>query len=293
MAEAVSLLGSRQVAEFVARGFLRLEAVVPDALNQRFCADAEQRAIPEVPAGTPLLAAYPADSTLGAIVRLPLVRGAIESLAGPGCLLDHHFLHIAHKRSSFEKRGLRQSSQPTHQDSTIDPSREHFDVQLLYFPQEVTRDMGGTRIIPGSHLRVVSEAAVGRYQNILGQEPVVCPAGTLLVAHHGLWHGGGINRSERIRYMFKLRLNPTVKQCRLWDVSDLPADHRTQRAIFWLREPPDPDHLHSILCRLEPWYEQDSGRLEILNRIRLWRSLLGEPDFDADYWLSRLENRPA
>ena len=219
MAEAGSLLSSRRVAEFVARGFLRLEAVVPDELNERFRAEAAERAIPEVAAGTPLLAAYPEDSTLGAIVRLPLVRGAIESLAGPGCLLDHHFLHIAHKRSSFEKRGLRQSAQPTHQDSTIDPRREQFDVQLLYFPQEVTREMGGTRFIPGSHLRIVSEAAVSRYQNVLGQEHVVCPAGTLLVAHHGLWHGGGINRSERIRYTFKMRLNPTVKQCRLWDTS--------------------------------------------------------------------------
>ena len=49
-----------------------------------------------------------------------------------------------------------------------------FDIQLFYFPQEVTEPMGGTRFLPGSHLRVVSEAAISRYQNIVGQQHVVC-----------------------------------------------------------------------------------------------------------------------
>ena len=75
-------------------------------------------------------------------------------------------------------------------------------------------------------------------------------------------------------------------------VTSLGPEATAQRPIFWLREAQDPEHLHSILCRLEPWYEQDTGRLEILNRIRFWRCLLGDPDFDADYWLSRIENRP-
>jgi hypothetical protein len=30
--------------------------------------------------------------------------------------------------------------------------------------------------------------------------------------------------------------------------------------------------------------------LEIANRIRLWRVLTGNPRFDVDYWLTRLEN---
>ena len=93
--------------------------------------------------------------------------------------------------------------------------------------------------------------------------------------------------------MFKIRMGPTVRQCRLWDTSDLrPADFE-QRPIFWMRELPDPRHLHSILCRLEPWYELDTGRLEIVNRLRFWRFLLGDDRFDADYWLTRLDNSPA
>ena len=65
-------------------------------------------------------------------------------------------------------------------------------------------------------LRVVSEAAIARYQNVRGQQHVVCPAGTVLILHHGIWHGGGVNRSDRLRYMFKIRLCPTEPQVRLY-----------------------------------------------------------------------------
>ena len=308
----VELLTSRQMATFAARGFLRFDGRVPDAVNAQFLdaagrlqtpapgADPQsalkrnrallrENGIPEVPAGTPMTKAYAPHTALGRLVRLPWVRGGIESLVGPGALLDHHFLHIA-LPPAF-RGGALGASQHTHQDSTIDPRRA-FDIQLLYFPHEVTATMGGTRYVPGTHLRVVSEGAIGRYQNILGQEHVVCPAGTLIFAHHGLWHGGGLNRSERARYMFKVRLNPTVRQRRLWDVSDLTERDYAQRPIFHLKSPPAPDHIHSILTRPERWFENDTGRIEYINRIRFWRFLLGDDTFDADYWATRVENEP-
>jgi hypothetical protein len=105
----------------------------------------------------------------------------------------------------------------------------------------------------------------------------------------GLWHGGGLNLSDRMRYMFKIRMCPTERQVRLWDDSDLPADHNAQRPIFWTGEK-DTEHLHEILTTPEPWFEADTGRLEYLNRIRFWRYLLGDNSFDADYWLTRIEN---
>ncbi|HIL97723.1 MAG TPA: phytanoyl-CoA dioxygenase [Pseudomonadales bacterium] len=291
--------------EFASRGFLKLDSVVPDAINQQFLSDighvdgldvAHPRdhyrdvmatsTIPVVNAGVPLSDAYPADSALGKLLGLPLVTGAIQSLVGRRPLFDHHFLHIA-----FPPRfngGTAQVSQHTHQDSTIDPRRS-FDVQLMYYPHEVTKDMGGTRYIPGSHLRIVSEASIGRYQNILGQQHLTCNAGTLLFMHMGIWHGGGSNRSENMRYMFKVRICPTERQVRLWDDSDLPEDHNRQRPIFWTGVQ-DPQHLHSTLTTPEPWFEADTARLEYLNRIRFWRYLLGDNSFDADYWLTRVEN---
>jgi hypothetical protein len=286
------LLNSKQMATFAARGFLRFDAIVPKRLNEAFLRAVNNNRIPHVPAGVNLAEAYPTRSVIAQILRLPDVAGVVASLVGTNPSFDHHFLHNAMPSEFFSKKGLPQRSQDTHQDSTIDPRFANFDIQLMYYPHRVTANMGGTRFVPGTHLRKVSEAAVGRYQNIAGQQHVVCPPGTLLVMHHGIWHGGGINRTKTRRLMFKIRLNPTVRQCRLWDTSDLSPDESAQRPIFWAPKP-DPDNVMSILCQREPWFEADTGRLEYLNRVRFWRSLIGDPSFDADYWLTRIENMPS
>ena len=61
----------------------------------------------------------------------------------------------------MKKANQRQMSQVNHQDSTIDP-RTTFDIQLLYFPTAVTKEMGGTRYIPGTHLRIVNEMGIAK-----------------------------------------------------------------------------------------------------------------------------------
>ena len=233
-------------------------------------------------------------SVVREILDLPKVQGIIESLVGPGCRFDHHGVHFNPPAAPFEEKfGVPVVAQHTHQDSTIDPRRA-FDVQLFYFPHAITPEMGGTRFVPGSHLRVVSEFALARYQNIRGQQKVVCPAGSLFVFHHGMWHGGEVNRSDDTRFMLKIRLNPAVRQCRLWNTDDLDARTGGPRPIF---DPhtflsPDPDAVETILCASEPWFEFDTGRLEFIQRARFWRHLTGDDDFDADYWLTRIENEP-
>ncbi|MGO4757783.1 phytanoyl-CoA dioxygenase, partial [Streptomyces sp. 2MCAF27] len=69
--------------------------------------------------------------------------------------------------------------------------------------------------------------------------------------------------------------NPTVPQVRLWDTSDL-------------HDPAVTAELNAYL----PWYEQATARLEIYNRVLLWRALTGDHSFDIDYWVTRVTNRP-
>jgi len=307
---AVPLLSEEQMARFVARGFLRFDAAVPDDVNEQFVAEAGQppeaapgqklrvaygallagNAIPEIAPGTPLFAAYPQGSALRRLLDLPLVRGAIRSLAGEEPVFDHHFLHMTFPARYHEAGDGENVSQHTHQDSTIDP-RLAFDVQIMYYPHAVTREMGGTRFIPATHLRKVSEVAVGRYQNIRGQQHVVCKAGTLLFLHHGIWHGGGVNLSDRPRTMFKIRLHASGSQQRQWDVGDGPPAE-SQRPIFYVKGQRPADTVAAILMTPEPWFEQDTGRLEFVNRIKLWRYLTDDAEYDADYWLTRLEHGP-
>ncbi len=299
-------LTTEQMATFAARGFLRFDGIIPEEINQQFLDDIggasdhpdsisghyknirQSSTIPVVSAGTPLSDAYSPESALGRLIRNPTVAGAIHSLVGADCTFDHHFLHITFPEQMYPETMHPVRSQDTHQDSTIDPRRA-FDIQLFYFPHQVTAEMGGTRFIPGTQFRVVSEAAISRYQNILGQQHVVCPGGTVMIFHMGLWHGGGKNHADRMRYLFKIRLCPTRRQLRLWDPGA--TFEQAQRAIFWTEEQrPQANNLHTILTRPEKWFEADTGRLEYLNRIRFWRYITGDTDFDADYWLTRIEN---
>ena len=298
-------LSSQQMAEFAARGFLRFDNVVPEALNEKFLQEVghvpleeinhpmehygkvmASSAIPVIRPGTQLHNAYPNESAISEILKLQLVDGVIQSLVGAAPIFDHHFLHITFPPKFYGES--QQKSQHYHQDSTIDP-RQAFDVQMMYFPHAVTVDMGGTRFLPGSHLRIVSEAAIARYQNIVGQKRMVCPAGTLLFLHMGIWHGGGANQSASMRYMFKIRMNPGERQMRLWDSSDLGNEHFEQRPIFWTGTDSG-DQIHQTLMKPEPWFEADTSRLELMNRVRFWRYLLGDNTFDSDYWLTRVEH---
>jgi ectoine hydroxylase-related dioxygenase (phytanoyl-CoA dioxygenase family) len=150
----------------------------------------------------------------------------------------------------------------------------HFDIQFLYFSHDTPLEMGGTMILPGSHYRRISESDIARYHNLVGQLPTVCKAGTIIVLHHGIWHCAQPNQTDEIRYMFKLRLNPTVRQLRLWNTDDI--DH---------------PEIPGLLSTNHAWTGNED-RLEQVNRIKFWRFLTGDDNFDNHYWLTRIENEP-
>jgi Phytanoyl-CoA dioxygenase (PhyH) len=261
------LLTSKQMADFVADGMLVFEELVPAEINAEALRDLDERRISRSyeRSGQPLSQLWPDSPGIGAMIRLPEVQGIIESLVGPASLYDHHAAHTVpahHKEGQF-----------WHADAIID-TRMHFDVQLFYFAHDTPREMGGTMFLPGSHFRRIHESDIARYQNFVGQLPMVCKAGTVAVAHHGIWHCAQPNLTDTMRYMFKLRLNPTVRQMRLWNTDDI-----------------DDPEISNILFRDHRWYGNDN-RLEYVNRIKLWRFLTGNDRYDANYWMTRIENTP-
>ncbi len=275
MSDARHLLDSKQVASFVARGFLRFDEIVPRALCEEALAEiaagsrpshyqAKRRRAGLALAGPAARRRLARQRGLAAIVRSPAIAGIIQSLVGPRPIYDHHYAHAIEPNQRW--------SQPWHADAIVDP-RTAFDIQLFFFFQDTPRAMGGTMILPGSQLRRVNESDVARYQNFVGQLPTVCNAGTLLVCHHGIWHCGQPNITPTRRVMLKLRLNPSVPQRLLWNTADL-------------GDPAIP----GILGSPEPWHGNEA-RLEVVNRIKLWRHLTGDARFDVDYWLTRLENQ--
>ena len=299
------LLTTEQMAEFTASGCLFFDSLIPDEINKEFLTDIGHTdvdkidikkhlgnikatsSIPRIIAGTPLSESYPDNSPLEKIFKNDVVKGAIESLVGSKCIIDHQMLHITFPSKFFEGSNSRQMSQQNHQDSTIDP-RKTFDIQVFYFPTDVTKEMGGTRYTPGTHLRIVSEFAIARCQNILGQKHIVCKAGTIGIFHNGLWHGAGINVSDNLRYMFKVRLASTEKQELLWD-PEKKYKPLSNRALYWTDESTDIT-VSDILTKKYPWQEADTYRLDNINRIKMWRRLTGNKNLDVDFWMSRIEN---
>lgn len=295
------LLTTEQMAGFVARGFLKLEAVVPEDVNEQAMEELPQlfrswlnefRAVladrptddheaPLPRSGTPLTVAYPADTAFGRMVRVPAIAGAIASLVGSAPVVDHHFVHL--------KQAGDVSAQGLHCDAIVDPTTA-FDIQLFWFPHDVAPKAGGTRFVPGSHLRRVNMDDVSRYQHLAGEQYFAGSAGTVVIFHQGLWHAGAPNHSETLRVMGKLRLNPMEAQVRLWNTSDLaernaPDDHVFARA--------DAGTVASMLRGSEPWFEPAVHRLEIVQRSLLWRYLTGDQGFDVDWYLTRSERRAA
>lgn len=265
MVDKQHLLTTEQMASFVADGYLRFDDFIPDEYNKAAHEEMSSGVSTRGGGGTVLNDVWGENSAVGKVFRLPKVQGIIQSLVGENPLYDHHAVHIVRPNSEI--------GQIWHADAIID-LRMHFDIQFFYFSHDTPREMGGTMILPGSHYRRVCETDIARYQNFLSQHAVVCNAGTLLVVHHGMWHCAQPNLTDQTRYMFKLRLNPTVRQLKLWNTDDL-----------------NTAGIRGILSRNHRWYGNDV-RLEIVNRIKLWRFLIGDESYDVGYWLSRLENMP-
>jgi hypothetical protein len=300
--DATNLLSTDQMASFVAQGFLRFDAVVPDELNRQALdelptlyrawvdefrgvttgaagSDDDEMQLPR--SGTTLGRAYAADSAFGRMVRVPTIAGAIASLVGADPVVDHHFVHIK-QAGDLHAQGL-------HCDAIIDQGPA-FDIQLFWFPHDVAPREGGTRYVPGSHLRRVNMDDVARYHHLTGEQYFSGVAGTVLIFHQGLWHAGAPNHGSRDRVMGKLRLNPTQPQVRLWDTSDLDARNRADDHMFARMEP---GTVAAALRHGQPWYEPSVHRLETVQRSLLWRHLTGDSGFDVDWYLTRTERRAA
>lgn len=297
--DSLPLLTTDQMASFVARGFLRFDAVVPDEVNRQALDELPRlfrswldefrgvsggpepvAGVEELPrSGTALADAYRPDSAFGRMVRVPVIAGAIASLVGRAPVVDHHFVHIK-QAGDLHAQGL-------HCDAIIDEGVA-FDIQLFWFPHDVAPREGGTRFVPGSHLRRVNMDDVARYQHLAGEQYFAGDAGTVVIFHQGLWHAGAPNHGSRDRIMGKLRLNPTEPQVRLWDTSDLDARNRADDHMFARMEP---GTVAGELRRSEPWYEPSVNRLETVQRAELWRYLTGDAGFDVDWYLTRTERR--
>jgi hypothetical protein len=110
------------------------------------------------------------------------------------------------------------------------------------------------------------------YQHMRGKIWASCPAGTMYAWNTRVWHGARSNHTDRDRFMYKLRLNPKHPQVTNFDTTDL-----------------DDPEIGRILNQNYGW-EGNEHRYEHMRRVRLWRFVSGQPDYDVgERFLRRIE----
>jgi len=231
------LLSDQEMVSFIARGYHIVEPDFPVGFNEAICA--EIAALPGNP-GDGILDAVP---KLHAVYAHPKVAGALTSILGADYQMSSH----RHCHSNFP--GTR--SQAWHQDSTNERHHQIRTVLAMYYPQQVTADMGPTVLMPGSHFRNAPTDRMANYANLRDQVVVTCKPGTVAITHYDIWHAASRNSSEKTRYMLKFLFNrmsePTAPSWNHTEEGDAWArqhmidnvymvsqsDHYTERGLRW------------------------------------------------------------
>lgn len=245
------LLGPLDMASFVCDGLLVLDERVPEEHNERVLE---------------ALAAYEGNRSacwgdveaLRDVFTLGWLRGAIRSFVGTGAVYDHSFVHVVPARYPH--------AQNWHADSVIDTRALAFDLQVFYYPQATSAEMGATLVLPGSHLRRAKNGALGCYRNIVGQRQLACEAGTVVLMHHGIWHCAQPNQTDVTRYMFKMRLRPGCEQRNLFDTRG-----HGEEAVY-----------RRLYNGGHPFFGAEAN-VEHIRRAKLWRYLVGNDSVDVSY----------
>ena len=195
-----TLLDDRAVVNCVIHGYHLLELDLPAGVNERIAAALDSmRSNP----GDAITDALPA---LHQVLYHPLVQGALTSLAGEDYeVMEHRHWHCKEPGIPYMH---------WHQDGKNRRGAGLDRFLGLYYPADVTADMGPTIIVPGTHFRNAPTDRMRTYTNIRGQVPLVVKAGTFAITHYDLWHGTAANRSRHRRHMIKFLFSRTRRNTR-------------------------------------------------------------------------------
>jgi ectoine hydroxylase-related dioxygenase (phytanoyl-CoA dioxygenase family) len=214
------------IAEFEEQGY----TIIPDALDHALVADIREA----VDALIVELGAKPRTDRFGGFKTIKIqnlighgavfrrlavaevVRPIIEHAIGPGYQLTSNM-------SLDLQPG--EDVQPFHTDDqiygkTMERPRPPLVCNTIYAITDFTAENGATRVIPGSHKarldpgksieEVVAKADEPPPAEVGEPIPAVMKAGSVVVLHGSLWHGGGANRSD------KRRLGIAMDHCVGW-----------------------------------------------------------------------------
>jgi ectoine hydroxylase-related dioxygenase (phytanoyl-CoA dioxygenase family) len=123
----------------------------------------------------------------------PRVLPVVEGVLDPECLVSS---------LSSIAIGPDETAQMLHaDDQVIGLPKPHpaLVCNTMWALTDFTADNGATRVVPGSHRADRSPDPTGDAEAEAGAIPAEMPAGSVLIWHGSLWHGGGANRTDGVR----------------------------------------------------------------------------------------------
>jgi ectoine hydroxylase-related dioxygenase (phytanoyl-CoA dioxygenase family) len=119
----------------------------------------------------------------------PATLPIVDDVLDPGCLI-----------SSLSSIDIRpgETAQPIHADDQLLPiPKPHIATvcNTMWALTDFTEANGATRVVPGSHKAETSPDYGSHYDSI----PAEMSAGSVLIWHGSLWHGGGANTTDQRR----------------------------------------------------------------------------------------------
>ncbi|MBT3346204.1 MAG: hypothetical protein HN712_27545 [Gemmatimonadetes bacterium] len=195
-------LPGTDLAQFIRDGHLVVKTSLPDSFHRDLHAKIEDVFEKEGNPGNNILPRVP---EIASVYDDPAVRSALQSLLGPGYIMNpHRHCHLNPPGSK---------GQSWHKDCyvfdhNVRHPRFHW-VLAFYYPQDVTPDMGPTGVMPKQQW----------YQDISDPDPaksterdqaLLGVAGTVSIVHFDAWHRATANTSDRKRYMLKFQFARTA-----------------------------------------------------------------------------------
>lgn len=249
------LLNDDQVRDFIVRGY----HLVQPSLPREFHADVCARLAEVMAEGNPGNAIYERVPLLEQVYADPAVRGALISLLGPEASMH------AHRHCHVTRPGA--PGQQWHQD---DVNRRHhrlWRVLAMYYPHDVTPEMGPTLIMPGTQYRNAPTSRMATYGRFRHEVVLTVPAGTVAITHYDIWHRAAPNRVDRPRYMLKF----------LFDRTAPPA------APSWNADPARAEGMmEEFIRQWLPWDNQSDAYKHRVIWMNLWQWLCGRGSESED-----------
>ena len=248
------LLTDDQLAQFVVQGYLLVQTDFPAPFHQSVCEQIDAVFAEVGNPGNEILERVP---DLYQVYEHPVVKGALISLLGTDFAMN------AHRHCHYTQPG--HPGGHWHQDGINHRHHRIYKLLAMYYPQDVSEDMGPTVVLPGTQYHNTPSSRMGSYMNFKSQVALNVPAGTVAITHYDLWHAWMPNRSDKNRRMLKF----------LFDRSSEPT------CASWQHQP-------EYAFNPNPFSLPIDGQSNAYKHRIMWRSvwdwLLGQFDGDATKW---------